>query len=98
MKTKPYIRFFDFVIVLFSLDILHFVLGLALAATFGVDKEDSVVYTVIPVISLILFWTKFGLGVLFWKKIPFRSSEANASVAFRKVWIMAFFWPLLLTK
>lgn len=98
MKIKPYILFFDFVIVLLSLDLLHVVLALALAAALGAEKENAIMNTIMLLLSLVFYWTKFGLIVLSWKKIPFRSSEANASVAFRKVWTMAFFWPLLLTK
>lgn len=98
MKPKPYARFIDFVIVLVSLDILHALLTVVLWMTFGPDKEDPVITTVTPILSVVLFWAKLGLAVLFWKRVPFRPDYVDASLAFRKLWTMAFFWPLLLTK
>lgn len=97
MKPKTYIRYIDFIVVLLSLDAVRFLLIFGLWALFGPESEDTFATTLFLVFSTILFWTKVGLAVLFWKNVPFRNPETN-SVAFKKIWTMAFFWPLVLTK
>lgn len=97
MKPKTYIRYIDFIVVLLSLDVLRFLLIFGLWAVFGPESEDAIATTLILCFSTILFWTKVGLAVLFFKNVPFRNSETD-SVAFKKIWTMAFFWPLVLTK
>lgn len=97
MKFKPYIRYLDFIVVLLSLDFLRLLLIFFSWAVFGPESEDTIAAKLLLFVLTILFWTKIGLAVLFWKKVPFRNPETD-SVAFKKIWTMAFFWPLVFTK
>ena len=96
MTQKPHVRFIDFVVVLFSLDILHLLLSIVLWMVFGAEKEDPVVNAIVPILSVALYWTKFGLMVLFLKKVPFRVDKYEAPIAFKKIWALAFSWLLLI--
>lgn len=98
VKPKPYVRYIDFLVVLISLDLLHFLLSTIVWMALGPDKEDPLLTTLLPVLSFAVFWTKLGLAVLFFKKVPFRIDVVDASVEYRKIWTMSFFWPLLIKK
>lgn len=98
MKPKPYTRYIDFAVLLFSLDILHAVLSLGFWLVFGSSQEDPVISTIGPIASAMFWWLKVGLAVLFFKGVPFRVDIVGAPVAFTKIWTMSLFWPLMLVK
>lgn len=97
MNFKPYVRYLDLIVVLLSLDAFRLLFIFGVWAVFGPESEDAIATKLLLFFLTIVFWTKVGLAVLFWKKVPFRNTETN-SVAFKKIWAMAFFWPLVLTK
>lgn len=88
-------RFLDFVFVLFSVDLLNFALHIALWLLFGPDKDDPVLVTMSTILSAVSIWTKLGLALLLFKKVPFRIKD---TLAFKKIWVLSFFWPLLVMK
>ena len=88
-------RFLDFAIMLFALDIFNFFIHVRLWLVFGPGKDDQALSTLSTILSAVAIWIKLGLAMLLFKKVPFRIKD---TLAFKKVWILSFFWPLIVMK
>ena len=88
-------RFLDFAIMLFALDIFNFFIHVGLWLVFGPFKDDQALSTLSTILSAVAIWIKLGLAMLLFKKVPFRIKD---TLAFKKVWILSFFWPLIVMK
>ena len=88
-------RFLDFAIMLFALDIFNFFIHVGLWLVFGPVKDDQALSTLSTILSAVAIWIKLGLAMLLFKKVPFRTKD---TLAFKKVWILSFFWPLIVMK
>ena len=89
-------RALDFIFLLLSVDAVQLVFVLVITFIVGEEEAASALKTATYILYPVLFWIRLGIAVLFIKKVPFRTQAPDASLAFKKIWKMAFFWPMLL--
>ena len=99
MSQNPkYSRFFELLIILVSVDILHVVVSIALWLLLGSSGPEATAFpTASTILSNMLLWVKLGLVILFLKQVPMRLAPPAILKTARRLWVLAFFWPLVLS-